>query len=48
MLFAEVINLLNRTNVGLSNGVVHQTGTATGFTETLFRRRPAGGVVIEF
>lgn len=46
--FAELINVLNRTNVGLSDGFIRGTGEATGFTEPLFRRRPSAGVVIEF
>ena len=47
-LFAEVLNVLNRENLGLTNGVVLPTGEAVGFTDTLFPRRATAGLVIEF
>lgn len=47
-LFAEVLNVLNRTNYGLANGSVLATGRAVGFTDTLFPRRVSAGVVVEF
>ena len=48
-LFADVVNVLNRTNVGLAEGFVNrQTGAAVGFTRTLFPRLPSAGLLIEF
>ena len=48
-LFAELLNALNRANVGLANGSVHPvTGEAVGFTDTLLPRRASAGVVVEF
>jgi CarboxypepD_reg-like domain len=48
-LFVEVLNALNRRNVGLAEGSVNPaTGEAIGFTDTLSRRRASGGVVFEF
>ena len=46
--FAEVLNVTNRRNVGLANGVVRPTGEAVGFTGPLFPRRLAAGVLIDF
>ena len=44
-LFVDVLNVLNRANVGLSDGVDRsRTGAATGFTERLFPRIVTGGV----
>jgi hypothetical protein len=48
-LFAEVLNVLNRRNAGLASGSVDPTtGEATGFTNTLFRRRASAGLRIDF
>jgi TonB dependent receptor len=47
--FVEVLNVLNRTNVGLADGVVNAaTGRATGFTVPLFPRLPSAGIRIDF
>lgn len=48
-LFVEVLNVLNRTNLGLSSGFIRRgTGEAAGFTEELFPRLPSAGILIEF
>jgi hypothetical protein len=48
-LFVEVVNLLNRTNLGLANGAIRpETGEAVGFTERLFKRLPSAGLLVEF
>lgn len=48
-LFAEVHNVLNRRNAGLGSGSVDPaTLEATGFTNTLFRRRASAGLRIDF
>lgn len=47
-LFAEVINVTNRPNVGLADGTVRPDGEAVGFTTALFPRRLTAGVLIEF
>jgi hypothetical protein len=48
-LFVEMLNVLNRANAGLAGGSIDAvTGQATGFTDFLFRRRVAAGIVIEF
>lgn len=48
-LFVDVVNVLNRTNVGLANGAIRPgTGEAIGFAETLFPRLPTAGLVVEF
>jgi hypothetical protein len=47
--FAEGLNVLNRTNVGLAEGSVDSaTGAAIGFTDTLLSRRLSAGLVFEF
>ena len=47
--FAEILNVLNRTNLGTANGVVRpETGEAVGFTRALLPRLPSVGVVVEF
>ena len=47
--FAETLNLLNRTNLGLADGVItHDTGEAVGFTERLFPRLISAGLRLEF
>ncbi len=49
MLFLEVLNVLNHTNIGLANGTIDGvTGKAIGFTDTLFPRRASAGVLIAF
>lgn len=49
MLFVELLNALNRANVGLANGSIHPvTGEAIGFTDRLLPRSASAGVVIEF
>jgi Carboxypeptidase regulatory-like domain len=48
-IFVEVLNLLNRTNLGLANGSVNpSTREAIGFTDKLFPRRWSAGVLVEF
>ena len=48
-LFAEVLNVLNRTNLGAADGVVRPgTGEAVGYTRALLPRLPSAGLVIEF
>ncbi len=48
-LFVEVLNVLNRTNIGPSDGVIRvRTGEAVGFTEELFPVIPSVGILIEF
>jgi outer membrane cobalamin receptor len=48
-LFAELVNMANRTNLGIGNGVVNRvTGEAVEFTDGLFRRRAAAGILVEF
>ena len=48
-LFAEVLNVLNRTNLGATAGVVRPaTGEAVGFTRALLPRLPSAGLVVEF
>jgi hypothetical protein len=47
-LFGEVLNVLNRPNVGLANGSIDaSTGAAVGFTDAPFRRRASAGLHIE-
>jgi hypothetical protein len=47
--FVELLNVLNRTNVGAANGVVEpDTGRAVGFTEPLIQRLPSVGILVEF
>jgi hypothetical protein len=47
--FVEVLNVLDRDNAGRANGSVSaSTGEATGFTDSLFRRRASAGIVIDF
>jgi hypothetical protein len=48
-LFVELLNALNRANVSLAHGSIDPgTGEATGFTDTLFRRRASAGIVVDF
>ncbi len=48
-LFVEVLNVLNRANIGPSDGVIRvRTGEAIGFTEELFPVIPSVGILIEF
>jgi hypothetical protein len=48
-LFVEMLNMTNRANAGLASGSVDAvTGEATGFTDTLFRRRASAGILVEF
>jgi hypothetical protein len=47
-LFVEVLNIFNRSNPGLADGVVRQNGVAVGFLETLFPILPSAGVRFEF
>jgi TonB dependent receptor/Carboxypeptidase regulatory-like domain len=47
--FLEVLNVLNRTNLGLASGFIRQsTGEAIGFTSELFPRRASAGIQIDF
>jgi hypothetical protein len=47
-LFAEVLNVLNRGNVGRTDGTVRSNGSVTGFVETLFPILPSAGIRVEF
>jgi len=47
-LFAEVLNIFNRTNLGPAGGFVQSTGEAVGFTRPLLPRRASAGIVIRF
>ena len=48
-LFGEVINVLNRPNVGLADGFIRpETGQAVGFVERLYPRLFTAGVRIDF
>lgn len=47
--FAETLNILNRTNLGLADGLIlRDTGEAVGFTERLFPRLVSAGLRFEF
>jgi hypothetical protein len=47
--FVEVLNALDRTNIGRAEGRVNPlTGEAHGFTDVLLRRRMTAGIVVEF
>jgi hypothetical protein len=47
--FAEMLNVLDRTNMRPANGIIRrETGEAIGFTEELFPRLPSAGLVIDF
>ena len=48
VLFAELTNLLNRTNVAATNGTYSPSGEAVGFTETQFPRRATVGLQFAF
>jgi hypothetical protein len=48
-LFVEVLNVLNRSNLGLADGAIRRdTGEAVGFTERLYPRLLTAGVRFEF
>lgn len=47
-LFAEVLNVFNRENVGLTDGTVRSDASVTGFVETLFPLLPSLGLRVEF
>jgi TonB dependent receptor len=47
-LFAEVINVLDRTNKAQANGVVMATGRAVDFTDAMFPLLPSAGIRIDF
>ena len=48
-LFAEILNVLNRTNLGTAHGFVRpETGEAIGVTRALLPRLPSAGLVVEF
>ena len=47
-LFAEVLNALDRDNIGRTTGSIRTTGLVSGFTETLFPRIPSAGIRLEF
>jgi hypothetical protein len=47
-LFAEMLNVLNRENVGRTDGTVRSNATVTGFVETLFPILPSVGIRVEF
>jgi TonB dependent receptor/Carboxypeptidase regulatory-like domain len=47
--FLEVLNVLNRTNLGLASGSIRpSTGEAVGFTSELFPRLASAGIQIDF
>lgn len=48
-LFAEILNVLNRTNLGAATGHVRpDTGEALDFTRAMLPRLPSAGLVVEF
>ena len=47
-LFAEVLNVLDRTNYGPANGQILPGGRAIGFSETLLPRFIAAGLRVDF
>jgi outer membrane cobalamin receptor len=48
-LFAEMLNVLNRTNLAASSGLIDRfTGEATGFSRSLMTRRASVGAEIRF
>jgi hypothetical protein len=48
-LFLEVLNALNRTNLGLANGSIRpETGEAVGFTSARLPRLVSGGLEVAF
>ena len=47
-LFAEVINLLGRTNYGPTDGFIRSNGLPVGFTEKLMPFLPSVGFVFDF
>jgi hypothetical protein len=47
-LFAEVLNALDRANIGRTTGTIRTTGVVSGFTEALFPRIPSAGIRVEF
>ncbi len=48
-LFVEVVNVLNRTNVGLADpGINVRSRVVSGLVETLFPLLPSAGLLIEF
>jgi hypothetical protein len=48
-LYVEVLNVLDRANVGLAEGhFIPSTGQAVGFTEKMFPRLPTAGIRIDF
>src|SRR5262249_20055887 len=46
--FAEVINVLDRTNQAQANGVVSAAGRAIDFTDAMFPLLPSAGIRIDF
>lgn len=47
-LFAEVINVLGRDNIGLADGAIRGGGNVNGFTEPMLPRLPSAGFRLEF
>jgi hypothetical protein len=47
-LYVEVLNVLDRENLGPTNGAVLRNGTVFGFVETLFPVLPSAGIRLEF
>jgi hypothetical protein len=48
-LFAEVLNVLDRINLGLANPSIDpSSGEATGLTDALLPRRVSGGAILQF
>jgi hypothetical protein len=47
--FVEMLNVLNRSNAGLTGGSIDaMTGEAIGLSDTLLGRRVSAGVLVEF
>ena len=47
-LFVEVLNVLNRSNLARSPGVLRPNGEVSGAFESLFPILPSAGLLIEF
>ncbi len=47
-LFAEVLNALDRNNLGRTGGTIRASGLVTGYTEPLLPRLPSAGLRVEF
>jgi len=47
-LFVEVLNVLNRTNLGPADGAIRRSGEAVGWFEELLPILPSAGLTVEF